>query len=270
MRFLLLVSAASLLAGGAMAQTLLGQSQPGSGAVQTQAAVAVPEAPHVAAAPALVAPQPTQPTVAPPSGLVQTPLPPPSMVQQPTMPPDNGGGMPVSSGPDSVPQPQQASAASAQAVSPSVPVPSPAGSQAGVPASANSMSASSAVSPSASPGSVALAPSPNSDVAPAADNSWLYGHTAELGVLDKVDGSTEIITVPVGGQTTAGDLTVSVQACVTRPPGELPNAAVYLTLQTTKADASSAPIYQGWIVKSEPGAAISENADEAFRIINCS
>lgn len=260
MRFLLLASAASLIGGSAMGQSLLGQSQPGG--AQSQAVIAVPEPPPVVAAPAAAAPQPVpRPAVAPPPGLVQTPLPPQNMVQPPAMPSDNAGSVPT-------PVPVPTTPVSAQAVSPSTPVAQPKMSQAGAtPASASATAPSAAASPA--PGSTTPAALPENDVAPVQENSWVYGHKAELGVLNKVDGSTETITVPVGGQVTSGDLTVSVQACVMRPPGELPNAAVYLTLLPIKADDSTAPVYKGWIVQSAPGAADSENADEAFRVIGC-
>jgi hypothetical protein len=91
--------------------------------------------------------------------------------------------------------------------------------------------------------------------------------------------------VPVGGSTVVGDLTVRVQACVERAPGEAPDSAIYVVVMPAPgaggadgsgADvASSAPdgtqaIYRGWLVKSEPGAAVVGDAAEAFRVIGCS
>lgn len=249
-----------------MAQSLLGQSQPGG--AQPQAVIAVPEPPPVVAAPASSAPQPVpRPEVAPPPGLVQTPLPPQNMVQPPATPSDNAGSAPA---PAPAPVPAPTTPVSAQAVSPSAPVAQPEMSQAGAtPASASASATAPSAAASPVPGSTTPAALPENDVAPVQENSWVYGHRAELGVLNKVDGSTETITVPVGGQVTSGDLTVSVQACVMRPPGELPNAAVYLTLLPIKADDSTVPVYKGWIVQSAPGAADSENADEAFRVVGC-
>lgn len=132
--------------------------------------------------------------------------------------------------------------------------------------------AASAVAPSnvSAVGASASETAPAGDVAPVLDEKWVYGHVLELGVLNKVDGSTKILTIPVGGQAVSGDLSVSVQACVVHPPGTLPNVAAFLTLQSTNPAIISAPIYRGWMVKSVPGAADVENADEAFRIISCS
>lgn len=218
MRLILLASAATLISGAALAQSLLGQSSPGQSANSAIPTVVVPPPPAVVAAPATPVQAPTQAQPAPPPGLVQTPLPPPGVGTNA----DNG---------DQTTQ--------MQAVSPAAPPP----------AAGNA--------------------APAQDVPPTPPNDWVPGKTAELGVLDKVDGGTRTLTIPVGGQATVGDLTVSVQACVTRPPGQLPDSAIFLTLQPKDAQ-DGAPVYRGWMVHSAPGATDAGNAGEAFRVITCS
>ncbi|WP_051622265.1 DUF2155 domain-containing protein [Acidocella facilis] len=244
MRLLLLASAVSLIGGAAFAQTMLGQSSPGQGAGGTQApAMLVPPPPPVVAAPPTAPVAPVAPSPAPPPGLVETPLPPPGSGNA-----DNGNGANTDNG----------GTAQAQAVSPAAPnglTPAPA------PAS------NGAVAPG--PSGNNPAPLPNNDVAPTPPNDWVPGKTAEIGVLSKADGSTSTLTIPVGGQATAGDLIVSVQACATRPQGQLPDAAIFLTLQS-KDGSGSAPLYHGWMVRSAPGATDAGNAGEAFRVMNCS
>ncbi|MGO9819014.1 MAG: DUF2155 domain-containing protein [Acidocella sp.] len=108
------------------------------------------------------------------------------------------------------------------------------------------------------------------DVAPTPPNDWVPGHTAVLGVLNEVDGSTSQLSVPVGGQPAkAGDVLVSVQACAIRPPQDLPDAAVFLTVQPAD-DSTAAPLYRGWMLRSAPGATVVGNAAETFRVIGCS
>lgn len=287
MRLLLLASVACIAGGSAFGQSLLGQSQPGGG--QARPVVVVPESPPVVAAPPapLVAAQPVAQASVPPQGLVATPLPPPNMIQQPSAPQDNGGqGSPqpvAQSAAQPVPQPVIQPAAQPvqmQAVSPSIQAPAngvagpsaPAATTASVAASAGS--SGSAVSVSASspvlPNAASPAALPTNDVPPVQNNQWVNGHVATLGVLNKVDGSTKTLTIPVGGQAVSGDLTVSVQACAMHQPGSLPDSAVFLTLQSTQNTNSGAPVYRGWIVKSEPGSSNAENADEAFRVVGCS
>ncbi len=215
MRLFVLASAATFIGGAALAQTLLGQSQPG------QNVIAVPLAPPVIAAPPSASPAPVaaQPPE-PPPGLVQTPLPSPTSANVGNA--DNGAST---------------DATQAQAVSPDA-------------------GASAPAQPTAP------------DIAPTPANNWVPGKTAELGVLNKVEGSTKTLTIPVGGQASAGDLTVSVQACVTRPPGTLPDSAVFVTLQSN-APEGGGQVYRGWMVHSAPGATDVGDADDAFRVIAC-
>jgi hypothetical protein len=111
------------------------------------------------------------------------------------------------------------------------------------------------------------AAAPDQNTPPA--NNWVPGTTAKLGVLNKIDGSVTEISVAVGAQANVGDLQVSVLACVTRPPGEVPDAAIFLAAQNA-TDSSAAPLYRGWIVRSAPGAAMAGDASETFRVIACS
>jgi hypothetical protein len=106
------------------------------------------------------------------------------------------------------------------------------------------------------------------DIAPVPDNTWLPGKTATLGVLDEVDGGTTEIDIPVGGQAAAGDLQISVQSCVTRPSGDIPDSAIFITVQSNSG--AGAPIFRGWMVRSTPGATVAGDAGETLRVIGCS
>jgi hypothetical protein len=123
-------------------------------------------------------------------------------------------------------------------------------------------------SPGAQPAGVVTQPPPP-DVAPTQPDGWTPGTTAVLGVLNKVDGSTAQLQLPVGAQAqTTGDLSVSVQACMSRPAGQIPDVAIFLTVVPTQE--GSAPIYRGWMLRSAPGATFVGNAGQTFRVIGCS
>jgi hypothetical protein len=107
------------------------------------------------------------------------------------------------------------------------------------------------------------------DIAPVPPNTWLPAKTAKIGVLDKIDGSVAELSILVGSQSVVGDLQVNVQACMTRPPDQVPDAAVFLALQN-RTDPTAAPSYRGWLVRSAPGAAVAGDASETFRVIDCS
>lgn len=121
-----------------------------------------------------------------------------------------------------------------------------------------------------SSGSAATAPVTNiPDTAPVISSGWTASTAALLGVLDKVDGSTAQVSIPVGGQANVGDLQVSVQSCLVRPAGQLPDAAIFLTVEPL-ANTSGPPLFRGWMVRSTPGATVVGDAGETFRVIGCS
>lgn len=239
--------------GGAGAQSLLGNAQPGQVSADQSNPVVIPPAPPIVASP------PTQlPTVVPeaqPPGLVETPVPP---ANADTGQANNGDGQPAVSAPATTP------AAGTQAAP-----------EAGQPAGG---------SPAAP-----VPPDTASSTPPPVPNNWVPEHTAELGILDKVDGGANTVTIPVGGQATAGDLQISVLACVARPPDEVPDDAVFVAIQPANSASApagaatpgaaapsgdgggpSGPLFRGWMVRSIPGAAVVGDASETLRVVNCS
>lgn len=103
---------------------------------------------------------------------------------------------------------------------------------------------------------------------PAVQSDWVSGKTAEIRVLDKVDGSIADLTIPVGGQSLSGDLQVSVLACDVHPPGQLPDDAIFVSIQPS-ADPAAPPVYRGWMVRSVPAASVVGDASETFRVVSC-
>ncbi len=224
----------------ALAQSQLGAAQPAAPPAilapnnggQDNNAIAVPPAPAIAASPPSP-PAPQTPDTAPP---FLVPPNPPASAGTDSSNTDNGNTQsPETSG-------------SAPAAAQTIP---------------------SAAEPAA-PGPAAPQSQPSDqDTIPTPPNTWQPGKFAEIGVLDKIDGEVIQLSIPVGGQSVVGDLQVNVLACVTRPPDQVPDAAVFLALQNTE-DASAPPDYRGWLLRSEPGAAVAGDASETFRIIDCS
>jgi hypothetical protein len=186
------------------------------------------------------APQPQPP------GLVQTPLPPPNndAGAAETAPVDNG--QPAAAPAGQIPAGQapagQAPAATAAAQTP--------------------------------PASV---PDTSASLPPPLDNAWVPGHTAEIGILDKVDGGASTVSVPVGGQTVVGDLQINVLACETRPPADVPDDAIFVAIQPANgqgaapaADGSDTAPFRGWMVRSIPAATVVGDGSETLRVVGCS
>jgi len=99
-------------------------------------------------------------------------------------------------------------------------------------------------------------------------NNWVPGKTAEIGVLDRVDGGVANLNIPVGGQATSGDLTISVLACVMRPDSDIADAAIFVNVQST-ANNAGPPIFHGWMVRSIPAATVVGDSSETLRVANC-
>lgn len=206
--------------------------------------LAVPLAPPIVAAPPTPV-TPTAPLAPPPPGLVPTPVPPPGAVPTPV---------------PSSPAPETAVPGTLPTQAPSNPT-VPETATPGVPAG---------TAPGATATTGAPAAPPPPDALPVIPNDWVPGTKVTLGVLNEVDGGTSEVSIPVGGQSQIGDLQVSVQACDTRPPTELPDAAIFLTVTQEAGGNAGATLYRGWMLRSQPGATVVGDSSETFRVVGCS
>jgi hypothetical protein len=241
-----IVAPALVWPASSFAQSMLGNAQ------GDQGTVVVPPAPPIVPSPP-VAPVPDTPDQSQAAPVQATPLPPlptpaaplpqviqdtqaPGLVQTPVPPANADNG-------------QDQSAPTA-------------------PPAATGQTAPAAGQPSTGQPGAPATPDTADSTPPPIPNDWVQEKTAEIGILDKVGGGASTVTVPVGGQTVAGDLQISVLACVARPPNEVPDDAVFLNIQPTD-DAGGAPIFRGWMIRSVPGATVVGNASETLRVVSC-
>lgn len=104
---------------------------------------------------------------------------------------------------------------------------------------------------------------------------WTKRTMAIIDVLNKEDGAVTRLKLPVGTAVTRGHLRLTVGACVVRPPTMAPDAALYLTVRTRRtvtAGGSSTPptpVFHGWLIRSEPGATVVDDAAVTVRLIGC-
>ena len=95
---------------------------------------------------------------------------------------------------------------------------------------------------------------------------WIPRPVAELRALDKVDGRTATLTVPVGQSVTFGSLTIVVQACDVRPPDQPEDATARLVITDSHA---GEPGFSGWILRSDPAVSMLEHPVYDVRVVGC-
>ena len=87
-----------------------------------------------------------------------------------------------------------------------------------------------------------------------------------LQALDKTTGRTSFLTAKVGEPYRYGDLTISVEKCMKRPPEESPENSVYLTVVENE---SSDEIFRGWMFSSNPALSAMDHPVYDIWVIEC-
>ena len=111
---------------------------------------------------------------------------------------------------------------------------------------------------------------PPADAAPPAPQptrlTWLPQGNALLQVLDKVNAQNTVLTVKVGQQAQFGSLSIQVQACTIHPPDQPQDAAAFLTITDSRADA---PEFRGWMLANNPSLSMLQNPIYDVRVVGC-
>lgn len=107
-------------------------------------------------------------------------------------------------------------------------------------------------------------PAPTETVPP--PNVWLPRPAADLIALDKISARPTPLTVKVGQSASFGSLTITVRACVVRPPDQAPDAAAFLDITDSQG---GAPDFHGWMVLSDPSLAIFQHPVYDIRLAGC-
>ncbi len=97
-------------------------------------------------------------------------------------------------------------------------------------------------------------------------NLWLPAGTAKLQALDKVNAQATALTIKVGQSATLGSLTITVKSCVVRPPDQPADAAAFLDITDSHAEASG---FDGWILQAEPSASMLQHPIYDLRVTGC-
>lgn len=88
-----------------------------------------------------------------------------------------------------------------------------------------------------------------------------------MQALDKINVQATTLTVKVGQTATFGSLSITVQACVVRPPDMPQDAAAFLTITDSHPDQ---PGFKGWMLKADPSLSMLEHPLYDIRVVGCS
>jgi hypothetical protein len=97
-------------------------------------------------------------------------------------------------------------------------------------------------------------------------NIWVPAGAAKLEALDKVNAQAQELTIKVGQSATFGSLTITVKACVTRPPDQPADAAAYLHVTDSHPDS---PGFDGWMLEDEPSVSMLQHPIYDLRVAGC-
>jgi hypothetical protein len=98
-------------------------------------------------------------------------------------------------------------------------------------------------------------------------NVWVPAGAAKLQALDKVNAQASELMIKVGQSATFGSLTVTVKACLIRPPDQPADATAYLNVTDSHPDS---PGFDGWMLADEPSVSMMQNPIYDLRVTGCS
>lgn len=87
--------------------------------------------------------------------------------------------------------------------------------------------------------------------------------------LDKVVARVSTVEAPVGETVHVGTLSIIVRTCVTRPPEETPESAVFLDVWEVKPGEPAAEVFRGWMFASSPALSAMEHPVYDLWLIEC-
>jgi hypothetical protein len=96
--------------------------------------------------------------------------------------------------------------------------------------------------------------------------TWVPQGSAQVQVLDKVNAQNTVLTLKVGQQAQYESLTIQVQACSVHPSDQPHDAAAYLKITDSHAEA---PGFQGWMLANNPSLSMLENPIYDVRVVGC-
>lgn len=99
--------------------------------------------------------------------------------------------------------------------------------------------------------------------------SWVPRQVAQLQALDKVTARVTLLQARIGTPAQFGTLTINLRACNARPPDEVPDAAAWLEIIDSRAQAGTGPAFRGWMFANAPAVNTLEHPVYDLRVLEC-
>lgn len=90
-----------------------------------------------------------------------------------------------------------------------------------------------------------------------------------LRAVDKITGRASDIRAAVGRPVRFGDLTITPQKCLKKPPEETPENAAFLHIAEKNPDGAENVVFNGWMFSSNPALSAMDHAVYDIWVIEC-
>ena len=97
-------------------------------------------------------------------------------------------------------------------------------------------------------------------------DTWQPRTSATLRVMNKIDSTVQVLTVPVGGNVNFESLTIRVSGCYVRPPDLPADAAAHLTITDSRPEQ---PGFDAWMLRNEPALNMLEHPVYDVQLSGC-
>jgi len=106
-------------------------------------------------------------------------------------------------------------------------------------------------------------------VAQTSSSAMIDRPAAKLQGLDKVTARTSTFSLTVGETASFGSLRITLRACRSSPPVEVPESAAFLEVDDIKPGEAAERVFSGWMFASSPALSALEHAIYDVWVLTC-
>lgn len=96
----------------------------------------------------------------------------------------------------------------------------------------------------------------------------IEGTSVLLRGVDKITGRTNTTEIEIGSPKIIGDIRITVERCLKKPPEETPENAAFLFIEEIKGEESNV-IFNGWMFSSNPALSAMDHPIYDIWVLEC-